>query len=324
MKTAQTDNKDLVKFEADNGEMVKFTSDDVKKLICPQASEKDIALFMAMCQNKRLDPIGSKDAYLVGYNTKDGFRTSMITSYHVFNRRASANPDYDGVESGVIVLNKNTNKIYDKVGTAFFPEAGEQLLGAYARVFFKSKSHPVEERVRLDEYTTHKSNWASMPGTMIEKVAKAKAWRTAFPDDFQGLYEASEMEQATEPQQATPQRAEVIEVVAAEPVQEQVTEQVPQQLDQAQQSYLQNVAEKLAAVRLMSYEDAKKYIVDTLGNPVGKDWNEYKRFCGELLKQANEEMQQTAAQVPEIQFSEPTTEAKPAPQPAMAGADIQF
>ena len=110
MATAKTQkqtntNTNLVKFETAKGDMVSFTGDDVRRLICPEASDKDIALFLAMCQSKHLDPIGSKDAYLVGYKDKrtGEYKPSMITSYHVFNRVACASPDYDGIERGVIV-----------------------------------------------------------------------------------------------------------------------------------------------------------------------------------------------------------------------------
>lgn len=327
MTTATTqDTKNLVKFKNDNGEVVQFTSADVKKLICPQASDKDIALFMATCQKKRLDPIGSEDAYLVGYNTRDGFRAKMVTSYHVFNRRASANADYDGIESGVIVWNKNTNKIYDKVGTAFFPEAGEQLLGAWARVFFKSKNHPVEERVRLAEYSTNKGNWVSMPGTMLEKVAKSRAWRTAFPEDFQGLYEASEMDRATEERPA-PQPVEATVVQQPQPqaqpqVQSQPTEQAPKPLTPEQMEYLQGVAQRLAPLWVCSLEDAKGKMMSTLGNPVGKDFTEYQAFCEELVKREEADAKQKAAEIVVPDAIE--VPQQPSQQPEMSSADIQF
>ncbi len=290
-KAENAANSNLVKFKADNGELVQFTRDDVKKLICPQASDKDVALFLATCQRKRLDPIGSKDAYLVGYNSKDGFRATMITSYHVFNRRASANPDYDGIESGVVVLNEKTGQIYDKIGASFYPEAGEKLVGAYARVFLKSKSHPVEERVRFSEFNTNKSNWLSMPGTMIEKVAKSKAWRTAFPEEFSGLYEASEMDQAT---QGKEKPVEVIDVtpeasqtaVEAEKVETPANTQAeaPQSLTDAQKAYLQDKAEQIAQLEGSSVENAKRKIILTCGNPTtAKDWADYERLVEELL-----------------------------------------
>ena len=39
---------------------------------------------------------------------------------------------------------------------------------------------------------TPNNQWATKPGTMIRKVAKAQALREAFPEDMAGMYEAEE------------------------------------------------------------------------------------------------------------------------------------
>lgn len=49
--------------------------------------------------------------------------------------------------------------------------------------------------VLFSEYNTGKNNWASMPQTMISKVAEAHALRRAFPD-LADLYTDEEMDQA--------------------------------------------------------------------------------------------------------------------------------
>ena len=61
---------EIVKFEADDGQMVEFGEKEVRDLVCPEASPRDVSLFLAFCQAHKLDPIGAKDAYLVGFRDK--------------------------------------------------------------------------------------------------------------------------------------------------------------------------------------------------------------------------------------------------------------
>ena len=186
---------EITKYTDERGEAVEITFDDVKKYINPDADEKAIVMFLQLCQAQKLNP-WRKDAYLVGY--KDGrtgeYRPSMITAKEVFTRRANANPDYEGFEAGVTVF--NNGKLVRREGSAVF-EQFEQLAGGWAKVYVKGKK-PFFEEVSLQEYSTGKSGWAKMPGTMIRKVALVHALREAFPDDFQGLYAAEEMGNAME------------------------------------------------------------------------------------------------------------------------------
>lgn len=58
---------------------------------------------------------------------------------------------------------------------------------------------PVKAAVSLEEYISRKKDgsvnaqWSTKPATMIRKVAKMQALREAFPEDFQGMYSAEEM-----------------------------------------------------------------------------------------------------------------------------------
>ena len=121
-----------------------------------------------------------------------------ITNYQVLNRIACANPNYNGIENGITVL--RDGEIVHKEGCAVYKVLGEVLLAGWARVKFKDGKCPAYAELSLDEFSTGKSNWARMPGVMIEKCAKAAAWRLAFPDDLQGMYCSEEMQQA-QPQQ---------------------------------------------------------------------------------------------------------------------------
>ena len=201
---------EIVKFTDDSGLAVQVTPDDVRRYICENASEKEVGLFLQLCQTQRLNPF-VKDAYLVKYGSAPA---SMITNYQVFNRRACKDANYDGIKSGVVVLSNGA--LERRRGSAVYKQLGDELLGGWAEVHFKDNREPAYAELALTDYSTGKSNWAKMPGVMIEKCAKAAAWRLAFPDTFQGMYTAEEMDQAA-PQQV---RAEVRPAVDLQPVRE--------------------------------------------------------------------------------------------------------
>ena len=194
MTNALATQQTAIAFTDDVGANITVTADDVRNLICPNADQKEVSLFLQLCKSQRLNPF-VKDAYLVKYGSNPA---QMITNYQVFNRRACRNENYAGIENGVVVL--RNGEIVHKDGSAVYKAAGETLLGGWAKVYFKDNRKPAYAEVALDDYSTGKSNWAKMPGVMIEKCAKAAAWRLAFPDDFQGMYVSEEMHQA-QPQQ---------------------------------------------------------------------------------------------------------------------------
>lgn len=190
MTNALATQQTAIAFTDDVGANITVTADDVRNLICPNADQKEVSLFLQLCKSQRLNPF-VKDAYLVKYGSNPA---QMITNYQVFNRRACRNDNYAGIENGVVVL--RNGEIVHKDGSAVYKAAGETLLGGWAKVYFKDNRKPAYAEVALDDYSTGKSNWQKMPGVMIEKCAKAAAWRLAFPDDFQGMYVSEEMQQA--------------------------------------------------------------------------------------------------------------------------------
>lgn len=181
---------EIVKFTDDAGESVTITPADVKQVFCPSATDKEVQLFLALCSTKRLNPF-TKEAYLVKYGNNPA---QMITARAAFQKRADASEDYEGTEFGVVVLGPD-GAIQRLPGEAYYPAAGQQLIGGWARVH-RTGRRPYYAEVALQEYNTGKNNWARMPGTMISKVAEVHALRSAFPAAFDGMYAAEEMDQA--------------------------------------------------------------------------------------------------------------------------------
>lgn len=186
---------EIVKFTDDQGRNVQITPEDVKRHLCPQANDSEVALFLELCKAQRLNPF-IRDAYLVKYGNAPA---SIITGKEVFTKRANANPNFEGMEYGVVFMRKGPHgvTVEKREGSAIYKAAGETLLGGWARVYVKGKK-PFYSELALDEYSTGKSNWAKMPAVMICKCCQVSALRSAFPDQFQNLYSAEEMGRAGE------------------------------------------------------------------------------------------------------------------------------
>lgn len=216
---------DIVKYTDDMGRDVSITPQDVRSLICDKATDKEVALFIELCKSQRLNPF-AKDAYLVKYGTSPA---SMITSKEVFTKRAQANPKFEGMQCGVtLIIN---GQVVQREGSMVLP--GWELVGGWCKVYVKGYRVPIYDEVSVVEYGTGNGNWKTKPATMIRKVAMVHALREAFPDMFQGLYDACEMGDAgelvpEEPSDEMPVPAEAEEahacddevVVEAEPVDE--------------------------------------------------------------------------------------------------------
>lgn len=200
-------NSEIIEFKDDTGMPVRFTSQDIRERLCPNATDSELALCVELCNRQHLNPF-TQDVYLVKYGNAPA---SIITNYQVFNRRANKQPNYGGIDSGVVVL--RDGEVVKKKGSAVYKIIGEQLIGGWAEVKFTDGKIPAYAELALTDYSTGKSNWAKMPGVMIEKCAKAAAWRLAYPGEFRSMYVSEEMDQAQ------PQPREVAaEVEAPKPV----------------------------------------------------------------------------------------------------------
>ena len=206
--------REIVKFTSETGLDVTITPDDVRYVLCPNATDKDLSLFLELCASQKLNPfIG--EAYLVKY--KQDQPAQMVTGKAVFLKRAQANPRFKGFKAGVVYLD-GQGRVNKREGGAVYEIAGERLIGGWCEVLI-DKMQPVYNEVSLAEYSTGRSMWkdaqnGGKPATMIRKVALCQSLREALPTDFQGMY--SEEEAAAE---IVEQREELQPVeVIAEPV----------------------------------------------------------------------------------------------------------
>lgn len=151
-------------------------------------SDVDAIKFIAMCSARRLNPFEG-DAYLIGYDTQDGPKFSLITAHQAFLKRAELNSEYDGMQSGIIV--QRDNQLIELQGDFFLK--GDELMGGWATVFFKTRSHPMHKKIRLQRFQKSFGVWQDDPAGMICKCAEADALRSSFPTMLGGLYLKEEM-----------------------------------------------------------------------------------------------------------------------------------
>ncbi len=196
------DNSDVlamgrVEYEV-NGIPIKLTSTIVKKYLVSgdpsKVTNEEVGVFLQLCKGQKLNPF-LREAYLVKFGTKPA---AMIVGKDTFTKRESRNQESEGHEAGIIVVNLK-KEIEQRCGT-FYLKDQEKLVGGWAKAYRKNKKFPTEITVTLDEYIGRKadgqinSNWATRPATMIRKVALVQALREAYPEEFEGLYVAEEMD----------------------------------------------------------------------------------------------------------------------------------
>jgi phage recombination protein Bet len=152
-------------------------------------SERDALKFIMLCSARKLNPFEG-DAFLVGYDGRNGPEFSLITAHQALLKRAEVHPQFDGMTSGVIV--KEGDALKDLEGD--FHTEDQVLVGAWAKVFFKERKVPSNERIALKPFIkttkdgTPTKFWRENPAGMLVKCAEAGALRKAFPTMCGSLY----------------------------------------------------------------------------------------------------------------------------------------
>ncbi len=184
----------VVDFDID-GQKIHLTPKIVQEYIAGSdvaITNQEFKLFTELCKVRKLNPF-LREAYLIKY--KAGTPAQLVVGKDAILKRAVLNPNYDGIESGIIVK-KEDGTIEERQGT--FKLGEEILVGGWARVFRKDWSHPTYTSVTFNEVAQRKSdgqlnsNWNGKSSTMVEKVAKVRALRETFVEDLAGMYEVEE------------------------------------------------------------------------------------------------------------------------------------
>lgn len=187
-------------------EPIHLTLDRVKRFLCvptrsgKMPSDEQVMKYMMLCKAQSLNP-WVNDAYLTGYDSKDGPSFSLITSHQAILKRAEASSQYDGMESGVIVL--RNDELTERQGDLVLK--GEVLVGGWARVHRKDRSIPSYDALNLSTFDKNQSRWNSDKAGMIVKCAEASALRKAFPSTLAAMYCKEEMDRERDSREHVPQ-----------------------------------------------------------------------------------------------------------------------
>ena len=187
------------------GEPVKLSYNIVRSYLTrgnAAVTDQEVAMFISICKYNQLNPF-LNEAYLIKFGNNPA---QMIVSKEALMKRAEANPSYDGLEAGLILL--RNNEVIEVEGNFHLPT--DEILGAWAKVYRKDRSKPFVAKVNLNEYDKKQSSWNEKKATMIGKVAKVQALREAFPVQLGAMYMQEEQD-VVEHQGRTVIDVEVIE-----------------------------------------------------------------------------------------------------------------
>lgn len=176
-----------------NGQEVSLSRFIINRYLAPneEFTEEECWGLIGLSKARGLNPV-AKDVYFQRYNGVP----QIIVSRDYYEKRANMNPNYAGKKNGIAVINRK-DEIEYREGTIMLE--GESLLGGWCRVYMRNLEYPVFVSVQFEEAAKRKkegelqATWASMPKTMIEKVAVVRALRQAMTEIFGGTYSAEEL-----------------------------------------------------------------------------------------------------------------------------------
>ena len=195
-KTQIIENVQTAVYEV-GGQKIELTPEVIREYMVSgdkdKVTVKEIIMFMNLCKFSGLNP-WAKEAYCIKYGNEPA---TMVVGKEAYMKRAEANESFDGFEAGIVVLMPEGD-VECRPGTMVVK--GESLIGGWAKVYRKDRSHPYEAEVGFDEYAGRKKDgslnaqWSKKPATMIRKVALVQALREAFPSSFGGAFTEEEGE----------------------------------------------------------------------------------------------------------------------------------
>lgn len=213
------------------GEELNISPEVVEAYVCKDLTPMEFNYFYSVCKTYQLNPF-LKDIYAIKFGNQPA---TFIIDYKVMQQAADNNPQYDGLEVGVIYLDKN-GQPQERKGAYILP--GETLIGGWCDVFRKDRAHAnrtyalYNENVKTTKNGEVNSNWASKPVFMCVKVAKAQALREAFPNMFSNnTYTADEFVRDEETVIDSPEyESATTEQVANKQTKKTATKQVKQDI----------------------------------------------------------------------------------------------
>ena len=180
---------------------------DVKKYIAPNATDKELFLFMGICKSYGLNPL-KREIHFVKYGNA---AASIIVGYEIYLKRAERTGKLDGWKCWI-----------EK------DEIGEKAVIEIKR---KDQSTPIKWEVYRKEFDKQQSTWKAMPTFMLKKVAIAQGFRLAFPEDLGGIPYIPEELPTTSANQVTSEGLDKHDVIVDAEPEQAAPEVTPQRYD---------------------------------------------------------------------------------------------
>jgi len=257
-----------------NQSEITITKDDIKKLLCPNATDKELLLALNIIKSYGLNPF-KKEVHIIKYGNSPA---SIIVGYEVYLKRAERTGKLDGWR---VWIEKD--------------DIGEKAVVEIKR---KDWSQPFRWEVYRHEVDKKQSTWKQMPIFMLKKVAIAQAFRICFPDELGGLPYTKEEHDIIE--QSQPQNNKIIDIKTEEVKVEEAKEE-PQTHNykflQEMQKIKKEVGEDVYYEVLNAY-GFKKSSEITDGKTQVKVYTELKRLAEDLKEAENIEVEIEEKQEP--------------------------
>lgn len=145
-------------------EEMQISIEDIKKYIAPNATDKELFMFMGVAKSYGLNPM-KREIHFVKYGNNPA---QVIVGYESYIKRA----ERTGVLDGWKVWIENVGKTDEK---------------AVIEIRRKDFSEPIKWEVYRTEFDKGQANWKTMPLFMLRKVAIAQGFRLAFSEEVGGM-----------------------------------------------------------------------------------------------------------------------------------------
>ncbi len=169
-----------------SGEVINLDKKTVQEYLAggQEITNSEFTMFFQLCKVHKVNPF-LKEAYIIKFGTTPA---TIVLDYKVLQQLAEDNPNFKGLKTGLIVVDKNGNE-KEREGSYILPN--EVLIAGWCEVIRNDREFPTKVYALFDEFKQINkktgdlnSNWSGKPCFMITKVAKAQALREAFPNTF--------------------------------------------------------------------------------------------------------------------------------------------
>ena len=111
-------NKEVAVIYDVDGEQIKLTPKIVQEYIVgtdAQITMPEFKMFTSLCKARKLNPF-LKEAYCIKYGKQPA---QIVVGKDAVLKRAILNPNFDGIESGVIIQSIETGEVIERKGTFY-------------------------------------------------------------------------------------------------------------------------------------------------------------------------------------------------------------